>query len=58
MPLYYLCKMCGQEHEAPIRFADKKCFDNSIMTGNNVFRCPEGRKTAGYIKSELFWKDN
>lgn len=57
MALYYHCKMCGLEHEAPLRFADKKCFEASIMPGNNVFRCPTVGKSAGYIKSELVWKD-
>lgn len=56
MPVYYKCKVCGNDHPSPIAFGDKGSFDSGTLAGNS-FQCPEKGESALYDKEDMFWKD-
>ena len=56
MPVYYKCKICGEEHLSPIAFGDKASFDTAALK-NNSFQCPKTGTSALYDKKDMFWKD-
>lgn len=56
MPVFFKCKLCGQQHPSPIAFGDKRSFDTSNLN-DNKFQCPKTGKMASYDKKDMTWKD-
>jgi hypothetical protein len=56
MPVYYKCKICGNEHPSPIVFPDEMSFNNSAFE-NTVFKCSIRFQKATYHKEDIFWQD-
>jgi hypothetical protein len=56
MPVYFRCKICEEQHPAPVPCDDERSFDSSsLMTIS--FQCPKTQKLAIYDKEDMFWKD-
>lgn len=56
MAVFYKCKICGEEHQAPLAIGDKVSFDNLEM-GGTTFYCFIRFRCCSYDKEDLYWKD-
>lgn len=56
MPVYFRCKMCEDEHPAPIPCDDERSFDSSTLMTVSL-QCPKMQESAVYDKEDMFWKD-
>ena len=56
MPVYYKCKICGDEHLSPVVLREEEAFDSSTLWDQN-FRCPVKGESALYDKEDMFWQD-
>lgn len=56
MAVFYKCKLCGEEHQAPLGIGDKVTFNELKLEGTTIY-CDRLFKSDSYKKDELYWKD-
>jgi hypothetical protein len=56
MPACYSCRFCGGEHVFPVKFPDKKNFEQSMIVAR-VLRCEVKPERGMYWRKDLFWRD-
>lgn len=56
MAVFFMCKLCGEEHKAPITFMDEQAYKSNHLKFE-IWRCPKTGKTASYDKKDTTWKE-
>ena len=58
MAMYFKCKICGEEHQAPITVSSYNSFKTRTDVAGMSFNCIARWKFASYEKDDLYWKDD
>ena len=53
--VHFRCKSCGEDHPAPVPFAEKLYFDAAV-TLDFQLECPESGDRHSYNKTDLIWR--
>lgn len=56
MAVFFLCRFCGQEHLFPVKFNDRKLFEQTQIVAR-VLRCTVKPERGMYWRTDLYWRD-
>lgn len=57
MSVCYKCKICGEQHKAPVTVATKSAFEEYDLGKGLSIYCAVTWKPYGYTKNDLYWVD-